>query len=88
MSNPKVPKDPPLALVDLIHDPVDHSTSVEVHGSECARTREVHQAMLEGRDPPAPHEDGGCKGPAKVNSDAYRSGWDSIFGKKQAVGQA
>lgn len=27
-------------------------------------------------------------GPAKVNSAAYRSGWDSIFGAKQTVGQA
>ncbi len=27
-------------------------------------------------------------GPAKVNSPAFRSGWDSIFGAKQAVGQA
>ena len=27
-------------------------------------------------------------GPAMVNSDAYRSGWDGIFGKKPAVGQA
>lgn len=27
-------------------------------------------------------------GPAKVTSEAYRQGWDSIFGKKQEVGQA
>lgn len=28
------------------------------------------------------------KGPAKVTSDAYRKGWDGIFGKKPTVGQA
>lgn len=28
------------------------------------------------------------KGPAKVNSNAYRSGWDSIFGAKKTVGEA
>lgn len=27
-------------------------------------------------------------GPAKVNSDEYRAGWDRIFGGKQEVGQA
>lgn len=27
-------------------------------------------------------------GPAMVNSSAYRSGWDTIFGKKTDVGQA
>lgn len=28
------------------------------------------------------------KGPAKVNSAAYRKNWDTIFGSKQPVGQA
>lgn len=27
-------------------------------------------------------------GPAKVNSDAYRTGWENIFGAKQTVGEA
>jgi len=27
-------------------------------------------------------------GPAKVNSRAYCDGWDTIFGSKQAVGEA
>ena len=27
-------------------------------------------------------------GPAKVNSEAYRRGWETIFGKKQPVGEA
>jgi len=27
-------------------------------------------------------------GPAKVTNDAYRNGWDSIFGNRQTVGQA
>jgi hypothetical protein len=30
----------------------------------------------------------GRKGPAKVASNAYRSGWDNIFGRRQTVGQA
>jgi hypothetical protein len=29
-----------------------------------------------------------CDGPAMVNSSAYRSNWDSIFGGRQTVGQA
>ena len=28
------------------------------------------------------------KGPPKVTTQAYRNGWDGIFGKKQPVGQA
>lgn len=28
------------------------------------------------------------KGPAKVSSQAYRSGWEALFGKKNPVGQA
>lgn len=27
-------------------------------------------------------------GPAKVTTDAYRDGWDTIFGKKTPIGQA
>lgn len=27
-------------------------------------------------------------GPAMVSTDAYRTGWDNIFGKKQVVGQS
>lgn len=30
----------------------------------------------------------GSKGPAKVNSKAFRDNWDTIFGKKVSVGQA
>jgi hypothetical protein len=28
------------------------------------------------------------KGPAKVNSESFRTGWDNIFGNKAPVGQA
>jgi len=28
------------------------------------------------------------RGPAKVATEAYRSGWDGIFGKRQPVGEA
>jgi hypothetical protein len=31
---------------------------------------------------------GSTKGPAKVNSQAFRNNWDGIFGKKQVVGEA
>lgn len=31
---------------------------------------------------------GSTDGPPKVTSDAYRSGWDSIFGGKKTVGEA
>lgn len=30
----------------------------------------------------------GASGPAQVATPAYRAGWDAIFGKKPAVGQA
>lgn len=30
----------------------------------------------------------GRKGPAKFTTNAYRSGWDNIFGKRQVIGQA
>ena len=33
-------------------------------------------------------EQEGAKGPAKVNSKAFRDNWDTIFGKKVPVGQA
>ena len=32
--------------------------------------------------------DTASKGPAKVNSPAFKSGWDNIFGKKAPPGQA
>lgn len=28
------------------------------------------------------------RGPAKVSSDAFRAGWENIFGAKRVVGQA
>jgi hypothetical protein len=37
---------------------------------------------------PFPESASRAKGPSKVNSDAFRSGWDTIFGKKVPVGQA
>ena len=39
---------------------------------------------------PAPPTDvaGSHSGPAMVTTEAYRDGWDRIFGGKQAVGQA
>ena len=37
---------------------------------------------------PTPNNPRESSGPAMVASDAYRSGWDNIFGKKQVVGQS
>lgn len=33
-------------------------------------------------------QEGDAKGPAKVSSDAYRRGWETIFGTKKPVGDA
>ncbi len=46
----------------------------------------VHEVTPHKAD--AATDDGGHKGPARVNSRAYQSGWDAIFGKKATVGQA
>lgn len=46
---------------------------------------------VEVHHPDCPHSQNGQEsggGPAKVTSDAYRSGWDSVFGSKMPVGQA
>ncbi len=40
------------------------------------------------RPPPLNDVAGSASGPAMVASDAFRDGWDRIFGGKQAVGQA
>ncbi len=44
---------------------------------------DVHVMSKGGSDGPSK-----TKGPSKVNSPAYKDGWDSIFGKKAPVGQA
>jgi hypothetical protein len=41
--------------------------------------------------PECPHYEGGGgekSGPSKAVSNAYRSGWDSVFGQKLPVGEA
>lgn len=46
-------------------------------------------AVIEHHHPECPHSEEYKKGASSgVVSDAYRSGWDNIFGKKQEVGQA
>ena len=37
---------------------------------------------------PPPESTTSTKGPPNVNSEAFRAGWDTIFGKKIPVGQA
>lgn len=39
-------------------------------------------------DCPANPKNQGKSGPSKVTTDAYRSGWDTIFGGKTTVGDA
>ncbi len=62
---------------------------VDHHDESCARTREVEDAINEGKPVRHPDDPQAARcGPAMVNSDAFREGWDTIFGKKQTVGQA
>jgi hypothetical protein len=52
------------------------------------RLKHIEDNVFELRDE-VKFTQGSRKGPAKVNSQAYRSGWDGIFGpKKPPVGQA
>lgn len=75
-------------IVEIIGDK-DGSTRIQHHGSECARTHEVRDALNEGKMPRHPDHPKAAKcGPAMVNSEAFRTNWETIFGKKQVVGQA
>ena len=61
----------------------------EVHGPSCARTREVVDALERGTEPRHPDDPAAARcGPAMVNSDAYRSNWETIFGGRAVVGVA
>lgn len=86
----QIPKHRPSLLIEQVEQP-DGTTRLEVHGRDCARTAEVHDAALRGEEPPHPHSPSAARcGPAKVTSDAYRAGWDAINwgGKRKEVGQA
>lgn len=60
----------------------DGTPALRVHGPSCSKTR----AAVEGRS----HREVECSGPAMVNSEAYREGYDAINwgGKRAVVGQA
>ena len=63
-------------------------TIFAVHGPTCPVTeafREITDEMV-GRA--GEEADATNSGPAKFATNAYRQGWDNIFGKKQEVGQA
>ena len=67
----------------------DGSVRTDLHGPTCARTREVAEAFVRGvAPPPAGPGRPRCDGPARVTSDAYREGWDMIFGGRQPRGEA
>jgi hypothetical protein len=78
-----------MGLMEHVQSREDGSWRVDVHGPSCERTREVESALSRGQAPPHPDAPKAARcGPAKVTTDAYRSGWDGIFGRKQEVGQA
>jgi hypothetical protein len=85
---PPIPENPPFILAEEVHLP-DGSVRHDLHGPDCARTREVHAALRRGEVPPHPDSPRAVKcSPAMVNSNVYREGWSTIFGKKTAIGQA
>lgn len=75
-------------VVDHVRQP-DGSIRTDLHGPSCARTREVAEAFVRGVAPP-PARPGRpqCDGPPRVTTDAYREGWDTIFGGRQPRGEA
>lgn len=84
----KIPDSLPMGLIEEVQNP-DGTREVTIHGADCARTKQVYDAVRRGDEPPAPWERTAARcGPARVNSDAYRSGWETIFGKKVEAGQA
>lgn len=67
----------------------DGKVRFQAHGSTCPRTQQVVRAMQRGEMPPHPDAPNAARcGPAMVNSDAYREGWETLFGKKTIVGVA
>lgn len=75
-------------LIENIQDK-DGSWRSEVHPHRCERVKQVETALNNGERLHHPDCAQAAKcGPAMVNSDAYRSGWEGIFGKKPVVGQA
>lgn len=67
----------------------DGTTYTESHGPSCARTQQIVDAVERGERLPPPGTPTAARcGPAMVNSDAFRDGWEGIFGKKLVVGEA
>lgn len=86
MSDDEKKPEPELPLIEAVE--TDKGTYVTVHGPKCGRTQEIKHALETGEPPRPPWESTACKGPAKVNSKAYRDNYDSIFGKKLPRGEA
>ena len=72
----------PLFLIEHLHDK-DGACRNEVHGPTCPRTQWA-VADLERREASSRT----TSGPAQVSTDAYRAGWQMIFGGSTPVGSA
>lgn len=103
MTGPKKPQKDTLVLGAPLADEGKHSCTVfkqdgtsfpgYVRLLEEGETSEPHEVTarithLAGNVYDYEEDPGQRGGPAMVNSSAYRSGWDTIFGSKTAVGQA
>lgn len=82
----KIPGSPSSALLEERELP-DGTHVLDLHGRDCPRTKEVYEALRGGREPPPPNHENPCK-PAMVSSDAYRTGWERLFGGRGTVGRA
>ena len=79
----------PIGMVERVQNPYDLSWRLDVHGPRCERTREVYAAIERGEHPRHPDDPRAARcGPAKVTTDAYRDGWDGLFGSPQPRGEA
>lgn len=59
----------------------DGTTRMRLHGPSCPKTRRVDDAFAAAGETRR-------SGPAQVSTDAYREGWETIFGARQTRGQA
>lgn len=63
------------------------SVTVVRHGPDCPVTKAFRETAEEIVAMAGEHADGENSGPAKVNSKAFKQGWEGVFGNK-TVGQA
>ena len=58
------------------------------HGPDCPVTKQIRETGDELVALAGERANSEKSGPPKCNSNAYRRGWDNIFGGQQEVGQA